>query len=420
MKGTALIHSMASGKAANLNGRKTTVIIPLYRGDVETTGYAAPSDLQRLYNLPEKTRLVGYWMPEISTLMSTTKYSIVKTDEDEIIINGVSIKNMPDVLKNAKQDIKKDFLMWMDADVSDISASGIFSREQADAMYNAGHTTVNMQEVYNDIKAKSYDIITQSEDVDPAAVLCGDYTTAEKLLEYVKGIVEKEIASAISMKEYLEQRTAGEKDENSFSMRSRAVRNTFELLAAQGTKTCTAVFDFGYAKVEKKVSTDTDKNNSSWVENTRRATEQFISSYCQPITMCHWDTKREDFYPYVTSIMSRGKEVYHAKAVENRPENELYCYIINMTFNDCYHAVREFEKLFAGKDFDLSIAPKLQQGHDILKTYIWNKPWTLENVKYLVEHGAYVDREYWENANLLVEDSIVGDYMKSVISSMDK
>lgn len=430
MKGMEFAHALDSRKSDLLSNNNVSVM-PLYYGKVSVYEDVRLSDISSIHRLPEKTKLVGYWLPENNTLLLLSEYSIMSNGYKEGLYS-ISITDIPKVMYDMRQQVKKGLSEWIDSDAKDITPSGDFSMEQADEMYCCGFSTIDMKKAHSDISAEIYDVIAQSEKLDPIAMICGDNTTVEKLLEYVKGIAEKKIAVMLGIKKYLEERTAGETDNDSFYARSRKVRGILMSLAGQGIKTCSVVFDFGYARTEQKISTDASTGNVAWLGGSRKATNQFIADYCQPITMRYWMVSGENFYPYITSITSKGKEIYHADSVENNPANELYNYIIHMgeirryglssSMQHFYQRMsKPFAELFAGKEFDLSMPPKLPYGMetDILKLYVNRYNYTLENVQYLVEHGAYVDTQYWKKFDDSYNSNNVADYMKSVIASME-
>lgn len=74
---------------------------------------------------------------------------------------------------------------------------------------------------------------------------------------------------------------------------------------------------------------------------------------------------------------------------------------------------RRFEDLFKGKKLDFSRPPKMPNGSDILKLYTYHAGCTLENMEYLIRHGAYVDREYWQGHDELIDRDIVEFVLKT-------
>ena len=126
--------------------------------------------------------------------------------------------------------------------------------------------------------------------------------------------------------------------------------------------------------------------------------------------MSNINAESDDFFPYITKIVSRGKVCYNNKPFENRLENKLFNIIMNekMDFN--------IEEITAN-DFVPDCSLSTGRGHTIVIDYLRNPFCTQEGTKFLVEHGADASAayEYMEQC-YAAKDCIVSYNWKYIFS----
>lgn len=398
VKGNPIQYALDNGKTVN--------VTPIYRGyRLFSSADNVRTNLGNSLGIPDKINLYAYWLHDLKIYI--TDFTRKLDDKD------IKQPSVYSILNDVYDRLEHDMDAWFQNNMEQIEASDNFSEEEAIEIYENGHRTIDMDAEIAEIKKMFSKSAKDFNGFDPIGIVAGDNTTVDCFMKKKQEYIKTKIASLKGMKAYIEKCVLEENDADAASGRKRAVKAKFLELEKNNVKTCTAIFDFGYEKVTAKLVVG--GNSINWVEGTMKATERFEREYKQPASMSLYSPMPEDFYPYITSIVVKKKEVYHAEPIQVIPEDELYSYACNVDESrrfpyrekhDIYSSInksqRPFSELFAGKDFDCSVP--LYNGNIILNVYAREFYSTAENVKYLIEHGAEIDENFWRSYRLEKEN----------------
>lgn len=365
----AVRRSLADGgKESNVQVQ----IIPLYKNC-----YSQNEDcLSAMFDkVPYKMEFVGFWIPEKSCFVSDSTYTGGYPATGTC---GITHCVAYEVVEEMRKSISDRTLDWIDENILTIPPADGFDESRVADLFNRGHVDIDIMKQTMSSHERFIQEYGKKKMPNVVKWIFGDTSEVEEKADSICGVIHDIVSRLKAERAELLKRINAVSDKESLTERIRRVKSVLLDLYEKGTKSCTAVFDFGYAKSTQKVGM---KNGPSMytIGSSDRAESEFYKTYRQPIVMgCY--SNEEKILAYITRIESRKKTVYEAAPFENRAENELYNAVIRSDDKDF------IPERFEGKNLDCSI--QMPDGLDLLVKYASGFYSSVDGLDFLIKHGA--------------------------------